>query len=76
MPRQAVMFFYKRHLCRVWPFPPDAQATLDWLAKDDTVYMTMYVLFVHASPPYYHFQSSIADARSGTALPNSPSSAT
>jgi hypothetical protein len=40
---QAVMFFYKRHLCRVWPFPPEVQASLDWLAKDDTVYMTMCV---------------------------------
>lgn len=37
------MFFYKRHLCRVWPFPPEVQASLDWLAKDDTVYMTMCV---------------------------------
>lgn len=40
---QAVMEFYKRHLCRVWPFPPDVQASLDWLEKDNTVYMTMCV---------------------------------
>lgn len=48
------MFFYKRHMCRVWPFPPDAQASLEWLEKDDTVYMTMYVRPGNSSHCQYH----------------------
>jgi len=37
----AVLEFYKRHLCRVFPFPKDVQDTLGWLKTDDTVYFTM-----------------------------------
>jgi len=37
-----VLYFYKRHLCRVGePFPKDVQDSLDWIDKDDTVYFTM-----------------------------------
>ena len=38
---KAVDFFYRRHLCRMDPFPDFVQASLDWIGKDDTVYFTM-----------------------------------
>ena len=49
---KAVMYFYKRHLCKVNKdgkphgegddsFPKDVQDSLEWLEKDDTVYFTM-----------------------------------
>ena len=48
---EAVLFFYKRHLCRVTakdvgeegdgPFPKDVADSLAWIGKDDTVYFTM-----------------------------------
>jgi L-proline amide hydrolase len=37
----AVTAFYERHLCRVVPFPPGLQRTLDQIAEDPTVYETM-----------------------------------
>ena len=42
----AVMKFYERHLCRAkgegdQKFPKDVMGSLEWLAKDDTVYRTM-----------------------------------
>ncbi|KPI36326.1 L-amino acid amidase [Cyphellophora attinorum] len=39
--QEAVLEFYKLHLCRTWPGPDFLQASLEWLGKDDTVYMTM-----------------------------------
>lgn len=33
--------FYKRHLCRIYPFPKDIIDSFAWVEKDDTVYMTM-----------------------------------
>ena len=39
----AVMEFYKRHLCRVTPFPDAVWQTMDHVADDSTVYHTMYV---------------------------------
>jgi len=38
---KAVEYFYKHHLCRVYPFPKDILDTFAWVEKDDTVYMTM-----------------------------------
>jgi L-proline amide hydrolase len=38
---QATIEFYKRHVCRVFPFPDDVQRTFDQLAEDPTVYNTM-----------------------------------
>lgn len=38
---KAVEFFYRRHLCRIWPFPKDILDTLAWVEMDDTVYRTM-----------------------------------
>jgi L-proline amide hydrolase len=37
----AVEEFYKRHLCRVWPFPKNLTDTFALAESDDTVYMTM-----------------------------------
>jgi L-proline amide hydrolase len=38
---QATIEFYKRHVCRVYPFPEDVQRTFDQLAADPTVYNVM-----------------------------------
>jgi len=38
---KAVMEFYKRHVCRVWPFPGDVDDTFESLKRDPTVYHTM-----------------------------------
>jgi hypothetical protein len=35
------MFFYKKHLCRVVPFPDYVMDTLKLLEEDDTTYFTM-----------------------------------
>ena len=40
---EAVLVFYKRHLCRVVPFPEYVTDSLNWLEKDDTTYFTMWV---------------------------------
>ncbi|PIA94664.1 L-amino acid amidase [Cercospora beticola] len=37
----ATIAFYKRHLCRVDPFPPEIEASLAGVAEDNTVYATM-----------------------------------
>jgi proline-specific peptidase len=40
---EAVMVFYKKHLCRVVPFPDYVMDSLNWLERDDTTYFTMWV---------------------------------
>lgn len=37
----AVQVFYRRHLCRIHPFPAELQASFDKLAENPTVYHTM-----------------------------------
>lgn len=37
----ATQVFYKRHVCRIHPFPKLLQDSFAWLEKDDTVYLTM-----------------------------------
>jgi len=37
----AVEFFYKRHMCRVFPFPEDLMDSINKVKADDTVYFTM-----------------------------------
>lgn len=37
----ATIAFYRRHLCRVDPFPPEIEASLAGIAEDNTVYATM-----------------------------------
>lgn len=37
----AVMVYYKRHLCRIWPFPEQLQKSFDGLKEDGTVSLTM-----------------------------------
>ena len=39
--KKAVMFFYKRHMCRMETWPQDVVDSMDLLESDDTVYMTM-----------------------------------
>jgi L-proline amide hydrolase len=38
---QATYAFYRRHVCRVDPFPPELVASLQGIAADNTVYATM-----------------------------------
>jgi L-proline amide hydrolase len=38
---EATMEFYKRHVCRVWPFPDYVQRTFVKLAEHPDVYLTM-----------------------------------
>lgn len=38
---QACMFFYKRHLCRVDPWPKEVEAVTAHFKDDPTVYHTM-----------------------------------
>lgn len=38
---EATIAFYRRHLCRVDPFPPEIEASLAGVAADPTVYNTM-----------------------------------
>lgn len=35
--------FYKRHLCRLDPWPIELLQSFEWMEKDHTVYMTMFV---------------------------------
>ena len=42
----AVLVFYKKHMCRVDPWPKGVDDTFVWMKKDPTVYMTMFVLLV------------------------------
>ena len=37
----AVEFFYKRHVCRIFPFPKDLVDSIEGVKEDDTVYFTM-----------------------------------
>lgn len=39
----AVEVFYSRHLCRLDPMPEELVTSLEWIKKDPTVYLTMYV---------------------------------
>ena len=39
--KEAVLVFYKKHFCRVVPFPDCVTDTLNWLERDDTTYFTM-----------------------------------
>ncbi|MHB1501613.1 MAG: proline iminopeptidase-family hydrolase [Candidatus Dormibacteria bacterium] len=37
----ACQVFYKRHLCRLDPWPEEVQSSFQWMARDPTVYHTM-----------------------------------
>ncbi|KAL1944211.1 hypothetical protein VTO73DRAFT_3396 [Trametes versicolor] len=39
--KDAVGVFYKRHLCRLDPWPIELLQSFEWMEKDHTVYMTM-----------------------------------
>jgi len=54
----AVMEFYKRHVCRVWPFPGDVEDAFAGLKEDSTVYHTMYGTKPSTVPIRYPFQHS------------------
>jgi len=38
---EAAMVFYRRHLCRLDPWPPELIESFGWIDKDPTVYHTM-----------------------------------
>ncbi|KAI9063160.1 prolyl aminopeptidase-2 [Trametes sanguinea] len=39
--KDAVEVFYKRHLCRLDPWPKELVESFEWMDKDPTVYLTM-----------------------------------
>ncbi|KAI0352886.1 prolyl aminopeptidase-2 [Trametes cingulata] len=39
--KDAVQVFYKRHLCRLDPWPAELLTSFEWMEKDNTVYSTM-----------------------------------
>jgi L-proline amide hydrolase len=39
--RSATDEFYRRHVCRTDPMPPEVKRTFDWMDEDPTVYHTM-----------------------------------
>lgn len=41
---KAVQVFYRRHVCRLDPWPKDVDDTFANIKDDSTVYMTMYVI--------------------------------
>jgi L-proline amide hydrolase len=55
---EACMVFYKRHLCRLDPFPPELVESFEWIARDPTVYHTMN------GPSEFHVIGSIRDWQS------------
>jgi L-proline amide hydrolase len=55
---QACLVFYRRHLCRLDPWPPELVATFEWLERDPTVYHTMN------GPSEFHVIGSIKDWQS------------
>src|SRR5436190_19592849 len=38
---EACMVFYRRHVCRLEPWPPEVAEGFDWIERDPTVYHTM-----------------------------------
>lgn len=47
--KDAVEVFYKRHLCRLDPWPIELLQSFEWMEKDHTVYMTMFVTLATVS---------------------------
>ncbi|KAI1796316.1 prolyl aminopeptidase-2 [Ganoderma leucocontextum] len=39
--QDAMLQFYKRHLCRLWPWPAELNQSFEYMEKDHTVYLTM-----------------------------------
>lgn len=43
--QNACLVFYKRHLCRLDPWPKEVEIAMGHLGEDTTVYRTMFVMF-------------------------------
>jgi L-proline amide hydrolase len=52
---QACMVFYRRHVCRLEPWPPEIAEGFAWIERDPTVYHTMN------GPSEFHVIGSIRD---------------
>jgi L-proline amide hydrolase len=52
---EACMVFYRRHVCRLDPWPPELIEAFGWIDKDPTVYHTMN------GPSEFHVIGSIKD---------------
>jgi L-proline amide hydrolase len=52
---EACMVFYKRHLCRLDPWPDEVVEAFAWIERDPTVYHTMN------GPSEFHVIGSIKD---------------
>ncbi len=44
--KNACLVFYKKHLCRLDPWPADVSTAMGHLEEDPTVYGTMYVSLI------------------------------
>ncbi|HEX6490594.1 MAG TPA: proline iminopeptidase-family hydrolase [Gaiellaceae bacterium] len=52
---EACMVFYRRHLCRLDPWPPEVSESFAWIDRDPTVYHTMN------GPSEFHVIGSIRE---------------
>lgn len=52
---EACMVFYRRHVCRLDPWPPEVEEGFAWIERDPTVYHTMN------GPSEFHVIGSIKD---------------
>jgi L-proline amide hydrolase len=52
---EACMVFYRRHVCRLDPWPPEIEEGFAWIERDPTVYHTMN------GPSEFHVIGSIKD---------------
>ncbi|CDO68701.1 hypothetical protein BN946_scf184652.g28 [Trametes cinnabarina] len=48
--KAAVNVFYKRHVCRVDPWPAELLQTFEWMEKDPTVHLAMHVHLCRSPP--------------------------
>ena len=55
---EACMVFYRRHVCRLDPWPPEIEEGFAWIERDPTVYHTMN------GPSEFHVIGSIRDWQS------------
>lgn len=71
--QEATMQFYQKHICTLNPWPEELNASFGAVAKNPTVYQTMYVVFPRLTPRIQVL--IIILEQTGSALLNSTSSA-
>jgi L-proline amide hydrolase len=61
---EACLVFYRRHVCRLDPWPPELEEGFAWIERDPTVYHTMN------GPSEFHVVGSIKDWQAKDRLPS------